>query len=164
MNMAHTKKTELNVFQSFKPQIPLAYTSTPHIFLANIDPDLQLEVLQQAQKPKFSGCDTMNLWIDAKADSLNRLLKKVDFFVLNDAEARQFTGITNLFKAGNDLLKRGPKIVIIKKGEHGAILLTKDFFFVAPAYPIEDVFDPTGAGDSFAGGFFCQPCFQWKLF
>jgi sugar/nucleoside kinase (ribokinase family) len=96
----------------------------------------------------------MNLWIGLKPDSLNRLLKKVDIFLLNDGEARQFTGITNLIKAGYDLLKRGPKIVVIKKGEHGAILITKDFFFVAPAYPVEDVFDPTGAGDCFAGGFF----------
>jgi sugar/nucleoside kinase (ribokinase family) len=89
-----------------------------------------------------------------KPDSLNRLLKRVDLFVLNDGEARQFTGMTNLIKAGYDLLKRGPKIVVIKKGEHGAILFTKDFFFVSPAYPVEDVFDPTGAGDCFAGGFF----------
>lgn len=154
MNSARTIATDLNVFQSFKPKIPAAYASTPHVFLANIDPDLQLEVLNQVKSPKLTGCDTMNLWIGMKPDSLNRLLKKVDIFLLNDGEARQFTGMTNLFKAGMDLLKRGPKIVVIKKGEHGAILLTRDFSFVAPAYPLEDVFDPTGAGDCFAGGFF----------
>lgn len=154
MNSAKTHATHLNVFESFAPKIPKSYTDTPHVFLANIDPDLQLEVLSQVKKPKLVGCDTMNLWINMKAQSLNALLKKVDIFLLNDAEARQFTGITNLIKAGNDLLKRGPRIVIIKKGEHGAILLTRDFFFVAPAFPLEDVFDPTGAGDCFAGGFF----------
>lgn len=156
MNAAHTMATDLNVFQSFQPKIPAHYANTPHVFLANIDPDLQLQVLDQVKGPRLVGCDTMNLWIGIKADSLNRLLKKVDIFLLNDGEARQLTGITNLIKAGNDLLKRGPKIVVIKKGEHGAILMTHDFCFVAPAYPLEDVFDPTGAGDCFAGGFFAS--------
>jgi sugar/nucleoside kinase (ribokinase family) len=154
MNAAHTMATELNVFQTFQPKIPSHYASTPYVFLANIDPDLQLQVLEQVKKPVLTGCDTMNLWIGIKSNSLNQLLKKVDIFLLNDGEARQFTGITNLIKAGYDLLKRGPKIVVIKKGEHGAILMTKDSCFVAPAYPLEDVFDPTGAGDCFAGGFF----------
>lgn len=154
MNAAHTIATDLNVFQTFKPKIPAHYASTPHVFLANIDPDLQLEVLQQVKSPQLIGCDTMNLWINIKPDSLNRLLKKVHLFLLNDGEARQFTGITNLIKAAYDLLKRGPKIVVIKKGEHGAILATKEFCFVSPAFPVEDVFDPTGAGDCFAGGFF----------
>jgi sugar/nucleoside kinase (ribokinase family) len=156
MNAAHTLNTELNVFQSFKPKIPAHYASTPHVFLANIDPDLQLDVLEQIPAPKLVGCDTMNLWIGIKSDSLNRLLKKVHVLLLNDGEARQLTGITNLIKAGADLLKRGPKIVVIKKGEHGAILFTRDFSFIAPAYPVEDVFDPTGAGDCFAGGFFAS--------
>jgi len=154
MNMAHTHRTDLNVFQKFKPKIPPDYKKTPHIFLANIDPELQLNVLEQMEKPTLVGCDTMNLWIETKPKDLNRLLRKVDFFLLNDSEARQLTGITNLFKAGYDLLKRGPKGVLIKKGEHGAILMTNNFFFVAPAYPVEDVFDPTGAGDCFAGGFY----------
>jgi len=154
MNSATTISTELNVFESFSPKIPKGQKSVPHVFLANIDPDLQLNVLDQLNTPKFVGCDTMNLWIGTKPESLKRLLKKVDLLMLNDGEARQFTGITNLIKAGYDLLKRGPKIVVIKKGEHGATLLTKDFFFVSPAYPVEDVFDPTGAGDCFAGGFF----------
>lgn len=154
MNAAQTLRTDLNVFQTFRPNIPSHYATTPHVFLANIDPELQLEVLNQVEGPKLTGCDTMNHWIAEKPDALNRLLKKVDLFLLNDGEARQFTGITNLIRAGQDLLKRGPKIVVIKKGEHGAILFTKEFFFVAPAYPVEDVFDPTGAGDCFAGGFF----------
>lgn len=154
MNAAHTLATELNVFQSFDPKIPTAYQASPFVFLANIDPDLQLKVLDQVRSPQLIGCDTMNLWIQSKPDSLNRLLKKVHILLLNDGEARQLTGITNLIKAAYDLLKRGPRTVIIKKGEHGAILATKDFFFVAPAYPVEDVFDPTGAGDCFAGGFF----------
>jgi len=154
MNVAHTHATELNVFQTFQPKIPQDQLNTPNIFLANIDPELQLNVLNQMKRPQLVGCDTMNLWINLKPDALNLLLKKVDIFLLNDGEARQFTGITNLIKAGQDLLKRGPKVVVIKKGEHGAILLTKHFFFVSPAYPVADVFDPTGAGDCFAGGFF----------
>ena len=154
MNAARTLTTELNVFQSFQPKIPARLAATPHVFLANIDPDLQLDVLNQTKSPQLIGCDTMNLWIGIKSESLNKLLKKVHIFLLNDGEARQLTGITNLIKAGYDLLKRGPRVVVIKKGEHGAILLTKDFFFVAPAFPVEDVFDPTGAGDCFAGGFF----------
>jgi sugar/nucleoside kinase (ribokinase family) len=154
MNTAQTKATELNVFQTFTPKIPQSYRNLPYVFLANIDPDLQLQVLDQMDHPQLVGCDTMNLWISTKKDSLNKLLKKVDIFLLNDAEARQLTGITNLVKAAADLLKRGPNVVVIKKGEHGAILSTKEFIFVAPAFPLEDVFDPTGAGDCFAGGFF----------
>jgi sugar/nucleoside kinase (ribokinase family) len=163
MNAAHTLNTELNVFQAFKPKIPAHYASTPHVFLANIDPDLQLDVLEQIPTPKLVGCDTMNLWIGLKTESLNALLKKVHVFLLNDGEARQLTGITNLIKAGADLLKRGPKIVVIKKGEHGAILFTREFCFTAPAYPLEDVFDPTGAGDCFAGGFFASLVTSGKI-
>lgn len=154
MNAAKTVATELNVLETFRPVVPKHYARTPHVFLANIGPDTQLELLDSMEKPRLVGCDTMNLWISTKADSLNRLLKRVDAFLLNDSEARQFTGITNLIKAAYDLLKRGPSVIVIKKGEHGAILATKDFCFVSPAYPVEDVFDPTGAGDCFAGGFF----------
>lgn len=163
MNAARTLNTELNVFQSFKPKIPATYAATPHVFLANIDPDLQLNVLEQIAAPRLVGCDTMNLWIGLKSESLNRLLKKVHVFLLNDGEARQLTGISNLIKAGNDLLNRGPKIVVIKKGEHGAILFTRDFCFTVPAYPLEDVFDPTGAGDCFAGGFFASLVMSGRL-
>lgn len=156
MNSAQTLATDLNVFQAFKPKIPTHYASSPYVFLANIDPDLQLDVLRQVKKPKLVGCDTMNLWINTKPKSLNRLLEKVDIFLLNDGEARLLTKTTNLFKAGPELLKRGPKIVVIKKGEHGSVLFTKDFFFVSPAFPVANVFDPTGAGDCFAGGFFAS--------
>ncbi len=154
MNAAQTLATELNVLAEFSPKVPAAYKSTPYVFLANVDPDQQMALLDQMKSPKLVGCDTMNLWITHKQPSLKKLLKKVDVFLLNDGEARQLTGLTNLMKAGHALLKLGPKVVVIKKGEHGAILLTPDFFFVSPAYPVEDVFDPTGAGDCFAGGFF----------
>lgn len=164
MNAAQTHATDLNVFETFKPKISSTLAKLPHVFLANIDPDLQLSVLEQVQKPALVGCDTMNLWINIKPDSLNRLLKKVDVFLLNDGEARLFTGVTNLVKAAYDLLQRGPKAVVIKKGEHGAILATKDFFFVSPAFPVEDVFDPTGAGDCFAGGFFSSLVTNGKYF
>ncbi len=156
MNSAHTRSTDLNVFQSFKPKIPDHYKRTPYVFLANIDPDLQLNVLENIEVPRLVGCDTMNLWIQTKPHRLKQLLKKVNIFLLNDGEARQLTGITNLIKAGNELLKMGPRVVVIKKGEHGAILFTENFFFVSPGYPVEDVFDPTGAGDCFAGGFFAS--------
>ncbi|MBV9080442.1 MAG: sugar kinase [Elusimicrobia bacterium] len=164
MNAAKTLKTDLNVLADFHPKIPAHYASTPHVFLANVDPDVQMELLNSVERPSLVGCDTMNLWISIKADSLSRLLKKVDVFLLNDGEARQLTGITNLIKAAVDLRKRGPKIVVIKKGEHGAILATKDFLFVVPAYPVEDVFDPTGAGDCFAGGFFSSLVTSGRLF
>lgn len=154
MNSAKTLATQLNVLQSFQPKVPAAFRTTPNVFLANIDPDQQAAVLDQIKSPRLVGCDTMNLWITHKLKNLKSLLKRVDVFLLNDGEARQLTGLTNLIKAGYALLKMGPKVVVIKKGEHGAILVTKDFFFVAPAYPVEDVFDPTGAGDCFAGGFF----------
>lgn len=156
MNSAKTLATELNVLQDFRAIVPPQYVSTPHVFLANIGPGTQIELLDAMQKPRLVGCDTMNLWIATQPELLNRLLKRVDVFLLNESEARQLTGITNLIKAAYDLLKRGPKVVVIKKGEHGAILATNDFCFVAPAYPVQDVFDPTGAGDCFAGGFFAS--------
>ncbi len=164
MNSAKTLATELNVLQDFHALVPKHYVSTPHVFLANIGPNTQLELLDAMDKPKLTGCDTMNLWIATQPDNLNRLLKRVDVFLLNESEARQLTGITNLIKAAFDLLKRGPKVVVIKKGEHGAILATREFCFVAPAYPVENVFDPTGAGDCFAGGFFASLVMTGKYF
>jgi sugar/nucleoside kinase (ribokinase family) len=164
MNSAKTLNTELNVLGGFKPDIPPHFADTPHVFLANIGPDTQIELLDKMKSPKLVGCDTMNLWIATQPDKLAALLKRVDIFLLNEGEARQLTGITNLVKAAYDLLKRGPKVVVIKKGEHGAILATKNFFFVAPAYPVEDVFDPTGAGDCFAGGFFASLVTNGKFF
>ena len=152
LNAAKTLKTELNVFENFKPQIPKAYQNDRYVFLANIEPAVQAEGLEQVKSPKFVMMDTMNLWIDIKKDAVLSLLKKVDLFVLNEKEARILTGHSNLVRAAKDLLAKGPKNVVIKKGEHGAILLGKNEFFATPGYPVERVFDPTGAGDTFAGG------------
>jgi len=153
LNDAHTLATELNVFETFKPDIPDAYRKSDFVFLANIDPDLQLSVLDQAEKPKLVACDTMNLWIMSKPDALKKVLKRVDFLFINDGEARQFANTPSLVKAGRILQSWGPKFVVIKKGEHGALLFGTNSFFSAPAVPVEEVYDPTGAGDSFAGGF-----------
>ncbi len=154
LNEAHTLKTELNVFEHFKPTIPDAYKKTPFVFLANIDPDLQLAVLDQVEAPQLIACDTMNLWIKIKPESLKKVIKRVDFFVINEGEARQFAGTPSLVKAGRILQSWGPKWVVIKKGEHGALMFGPDSFFSAPAFPLEEVYDPTGAGDTFAGAFF----------
>ena len=154
LNEAKTLKTDLNVFQTFQPKIPSAFQNTPYVFLANIDPELQLSVLEQIKSPKLVGCDTMNLWINIKKEPLRALLKKVDIFVLNEVEARMLSGQPSLIKAGRTLITWGPKRVVIKKGEHGALLFGPNTFFAAPAFPTEEVFDPTGAGDCFAGGFF----------
>lgn len=154
LNEAHTLATELNVFETFRPEIPAAYKKTEYVFLANIDPDLQLSVLDQVEQPKLVACDTMNLWIKLKPEVLKKVLKRVDFFFINEAEARQFANTPSLVRAGRLLQSWGPKWVIIKKGEHGALLFGKNTFFSAPAFPLEEVYDPTGAGDTFAGGFF----------
>jgi sugar/nucleoside kinase (ribokinase family) len=154
LNEAHTLATELNVFETFKPQIPASYKKSDFVFLANIDPELQLSVLDQVEKPKLIACDTMNLWIRLKPEVLKRVIKRVDFLFINEGEARLFAGLPSLIKAGRLLQSWGPKYVVIKKGEHGALLFGDKTFFAAPAFPLEDVFDPTGAGDTFAGGFF----------
>ncbi|MDD5687314.1 MAG: PfkB family carbohydrate kinase [Elusimicrobia bacterium] len=154
MNEAKTLSTCLNVFETFKPEIPESYKDSKFIFLANIDPDLQMEVLSQIKKPKLIAADSMNLWIKIKKPSLIKLLSKIDILIINDAEARLLTEQSSLIKAGRIILNYGLKYVVIKKGEHGSLLLSKDNFFSAPAYPIEEVLDPTGAGDTFAGGFF----------
>jgi sugar/nucleoside kinase (ribokinase family) len=154
LHEAHTLATELNVFEKFHPTIPEEYKKSDFVFLANINPELQLDVLRQVEKPKLVACDTMNLWIKLKPDALREVIKKVDFLFLNDAEARQFTNCPSLIKAGRKLQAWGPKCVLIKKGEHGSIMFSQDSFFSAPAFPLEEVFDPTGAGDTFAGGFF----------
>ena len=152
MNVAHTLATHLNVFQNFAPKIPQDLRNSRVLFLANIDPDLQDSVLKQMNGPKLIACDSMNHWITSKKKSLERFLHKVDIFLLNDAEARQFSGEANLMKAAKAITSKGPKSVVIKKGEHGVIYYSKRGHFVAPAYPLEEVFDPTGAGDTFAGG------------
>jgi len=152
-NDRQTLKTDLNVFEGFQPTLPDGYRGTDWIFLGNIDPSIQLQVLDQATGKPFVGCDTMNFWIERKPDELRRLLGRVDILFINDEEARQLSGEQNLVHAGESVLKMGPKALVIKKGEHGALLMTGEFRFFAPAYPLRDVVDPTGAGDSFAGGF-----------
>src|SRR5688500_2480867 len=153
LNSAETLETKLGVFSHFSPKIPEQFRSAPFVFLANIDPRLQLQVLDQVQQPKLVACDTMNFWIESRRPELLELMKRVDLILLNDGEARQLTEHSNLVKAARWILDRGPKFVIIKKGEHGAFMFTEKTVFYAPAYPLEDVFDPTGAGDAFAGGF-----------
>lgn len=152
MNVAHTLATHLNVFQDFAPEIPQNLRNSRILFLANIDPDLQDRVLKQMHRPKLIACDSMNHWITNKKKSLEKFLHKVDIFLLNDAEARQFSGEANLMKAAKAITSKGPKSVVIKKGEHGVIYYSRKGHFVAPAYPLEEVYDPTGAGDTFAGG------------
>jgi sugar/nucleoside kinase (ribokinase family) len=153
LNSAETLETRLGVFSHFRPKLPDQFKSAEYVFLANIDPRLQLDVLQQVTKPKLVACDTMNFWIESRRSDILALLGHVDLITLNDAEARQLTEQSNLVAAAKWILARGPRTVLIKKGEHGAFMFTKDTVFFAPAYPLESVFDPTGAGDSFAGGF-----------
>ena len=153
LNSAETIETHLGVFSHFSPKIPEQFKRAPFVFLANIDPRLQLDVLKQVQRPKLVACDTMNFWIESRRPDIVELIKHVDLITLNDGEARQLTDCANLVKAARWIMQRGPSMVIIKKGEHGAFLFKEKSIFFAPAYPLEEVFDPTGAGDSFAGGF-----------
>lgn len=153
LNSAETLETHLGVFSNFRPKIPEQFKRSPFVFLANIDPRLQLQVLDQVEQPRLVACDTMNFWIESRRPELLELLKRVDLVTFNDAEARQLTEQNNLVKAARWIMDRGPRFVLIKKGEHGAFMFTNDSIFFAPAYPLESVFDPTGAGDSFAGGF-----------
>lgn len=154
LNNAETLFTELNVFENFEPDLPENYRNTPYLFLANINPELQLQVLQQVKSPKLVACDTMNLWINISRDELRRVLKVVNVLILNDAEARALAEKSNLISAAKTIITEyGLDRVVVKKGEHGAISLTEDEYFSAPAYPLSAVIDPTGAGDSFAGGF-----------
>jgi sugar/nucleoside kinase (ribokinase family) len=153
LNSRDTLRTDLNVFESFNPRIPERYRKSKFVCLGNIDPVLQRRVLEQIERPRLVICDTMNFWIERKNDDLRETLKLIDVIVLNDSEARLLACEPNLIKAARVIRNLGPKIVIIKKGEHGAMLITEQTIFSAPAYPMEDIFDPTGAGDSFAGGF-----------
>jgi len=155
LNVAHTIDTQLNVFADFKPQLPESYKDVEFVYLANIMPALQLEVLSQVRKPKFVGVDSMNFWIgnpETKA-ILGDVTKKVDAVFMNDAEIRQYTGTHNILVAARELLDQGPSVILIKKGEHGAVAVSREGVFVASAFPLESPQDPTGAGDSFAGGF-----------
>jgi sugar/nucleoside kinase (ribokinase family) len=153
MNTRTTLETRLGVFADFKPRLPDAFRDAGWVFLANIDPQLQLEVLDQMRSPRFVACDTMNYWIASKHDRLLELLGRVDCVLLNDSEARELSGDHNLKRAARWIRAHGPRIVVVKKGEHGALLFTDGHTFFAPGYPLEEVFDPTGAGDAFAGGF-----------
>ncbi len=152
LNQAHTLETHLNVFEHFNPTLPESYRKAPFVFLANIDPELQLKVLEQVEAPRLVACDTMNFWIEGKPSELREVLKRVELFVINEAEAREFAGEPSLVKAARKIMDCGPRILIIKRGEYGALMFNGSSVFSAPAYPLEDVFDPTGAGDSFAGG------------
>lgn len=154
MNQAHTVDTQLNVFADFSPKIPKSYKSSEFVFLANIHPALQLNILEQLDSTKFVMLDTMNLWISTTKEELLKVISKVDLMLLNDGEARQLCDTPNLVEAANKVLEMGPSYVIIKKGEHGALLFSKSGqIFSAPAFPLEVIKDPTGAGDTFAGGF-----------
>jgi sugar/nucleoside kinase (ribokinase family) len=152
-NRRDTLFTHLNVFENFKPNIPENYKNSDLIFLANIDPELQLQVLEQISNPQLVILDTMNYWISGKRSVLEQAIAKTDVLILNDEETKQLVNDPNLFRAGRKILEMGPKSLIIKKGEHGAILMDKNGLFLTPAFPLEQVTDPTGAGDSFAGGF-----------
>ncbi len=153
LNEAQTLKTELNVFEDFQPELPGDYKKTRFVFLANIDPDLQRRVAEQIEDPYLVACDTMNFWIESKPKALRKTLSKVDILFINEGEAHQLAKDANLFKAARKLLSMGPSTVVIKRGAYGALLFQKDHLFWAPAFPVENVKDPTGAGDSFAGGF-----------
>lgn len=153
LNVRDTLLTELNVFQDFNPIIPNNFKKSKYICLGNIDPVLQEKVLDQMEDPQFVVCDTMNFWIEGKKPELLKLLPRVDVLIINDSEARLLAHEPNLIRAARKIRELGPKILIIKKGEHGALLFVEDIVFSAPAYPMETIFDPTGAGDSFAGGF-----------
>lgn len=153
LNEAQTLETHLNVFETFHPQLPESYRQAKYVFLANIDPELQLEVLQQVERPQLIACDTMNFWIEGKREALVRTLGHVDILVINEAEVRQLAGEANLVKASRAVLAMGPKTLVVKRGEYGVLVFSEHSVFSAPAYPLEEVFDPTGAGDTFAGGF-----------
>lgn len=153
MNTAHTLDTQLNVFETFEPKLSEASKSARLVFLANILPMLQKQVREQCEKAEFVAMDTMNFWISSMKDQLIETIKVVDCIIINDAEARQLTDESNIHKAARKILDYGLKAVVIKRGEYGATLFTKNSYFVVPAYPVESVFDPTGAGDTFAGGF-----------
>jgi sugar/nucleoside kinase (ribokinase family) len=163
LNVAHTLDTQLNVFADFKPKLSDESKKARLVFLGNIQPDLQREVREQVPHAELVALDTMNLWIETSKESLLRTIKGVDVVIINDAEARQLTGIPNLIKAARMILSFGPKALIVKRGEYGAALFTAQSYFAIPAYPLESVFDPTGAGDTFAGGFMGYLASQEKL-
>ena len=153
LNEAQTLDTQLNVFADFKPELPVGFADSEFVFLANIDPELQGEVLRQVRRPRLIAADSMNFWITGKREALLETLKGVDLLVINEGETRQLAGEANLIKAAKAVLSMGPKTLIVKRGEYGVLMFSPGEIFAAPAYPLEEVFDPTGAGDTFAGGF-----------
>ncbi len=154
LNDRTTLATDLNVFADFKPKLPESFLKSPYIFLANIDPTLQLSVLQQVQgKPKLVALDTMNYWIERTPAELKETLRHTDVLMINDSETRQLSSEHNLLRAAKKIFKLGPRTLVIKRGEHGAMMVHNDWVFCVPAYPLDEVLDPTGAGDTFAGGF-----------
>lgn len=163
LNVAHTLDTHLNVFADFRPKLSEASQAARLVFLANIQPDLQRGVSEQVSSAELVALDTMNYWIERDKESLLKTIEKVDLMIINDAEARQLTGIPNLIKAARTILSWGPRALIVKRGEYGAALFTAESYFAIPAYPLESVFDPTGAGDTFAGGFMGYLSSQEKL-
>jgi len=163
LNTAHTLDTQLNVFADFKPKLSEAARRSRLVFLGNIQPDLQREVREQVRGAELVALDTMNLWIEVARESLLEAIKSVDVVIINDAEARQLTAEPNLIRAAREILTWGPKALIVKRGEYGAALITSSTYFAIPAYPLESVFDPTGAGDTFAGGFMGYLASQEKL-
>ena len=153
LNEAQTLATHLNVLANFKPAINNDFKTSDLVFLANVDPEIQLDVLKQVETPKLVACDTMNYWISSKRDALKRTLKEVDLLTINEAEIRQLAGESSLVKAAKSVQAMGPETIIVKQGSYGALMFNGHSVFSAPAYPLESVFDPTGAGDTFAGGF-----------
>ncbi len=153
LNEARTIETQLNVLESFHPQVPAHYRSPELLFLGNIDPDIQMDVLHQVARPKIVACDTMNFWIDGKRDALWNVLKNIDVLIINDAEARALGQDSNLVKVAKDILARGPRYLIVKRGEYGVLMFHGTHVFGSLAFPLEHVLDPTGAGDTFSGGF-----------
>jgi sugar/nucleoside kinase (ribokinase family) len=152
LSSRETLETRLGVFAGFQPKIPEAFRAAQYVFLGNIDPELQLGVLDQVREPRLVACDTMNYWIQSKRDVLLELLRHIDMLIVNDSEARELSGEWNIYRAARWVLTHGPRLAVIKQGEHGAILMEPHYTFKVPAYPLEEVFDPTGAGDAFAGG------------
>ncbi len=153
LNVAKTRETQLNVFANFKPHLTEAQRTADVLFLANAEPSLQLDVLAQCERPRIVALDTMNLWIDIAKAKLTEAFRAVDLVIVNEAEVRQYTGEANLVKGARQILALGPHTIVIKRGEYGVLMVRGDAIFAAPAYPLESVFDPTGAGDTFAGGF-----------
>ena len=153
LNVAHTVRTNLNVFEDFAPVLPAEWKETPYVFLGNINPRLQLDVMAQVRKPRIIALDTMNFWIEKSPQTLREAIRNIDTLIINEAEVRQLTGELNLIRAARLLMDAGPERVVIKRGEYGVLHLSGDGIFAVPAYPLDTIFDPTGAGDSFAGGF-----------